>query len=218
MNDKVMEILYIYSNLVYYTQRIILNSEEFTYEDTNTSYAKLINQVKTEMSSKSLEKYYKTTLLAYIAWIDEQIMLSHLNFKKVWMKNLLQKKYFQTSDLGHVFFINYNNLDDDDKDLKIIYLYVLSLGFEGKYSLDKDELEGFITKELNLHNINLEVDYFNKIYDLKSPTVTPIKKAQLIKGGYLIIIAIISILCIITMYFSLKNQSEAFFRIFGTIQ
>lgn len=219
MNDKVIEILYIYSNLVLYTQKMILNSDQFTYEDANTVYRKMIDQVSIEMSKKSLEQYYKATLLAYIAWIDEQIMVSNLNFKKEWMKNLLQKEYFQTTDLGHGFFVHYHGLEDDNKDIKFIYLYVLFLGFKGKYAIEEEDLENFIKDELtsNDYNTNIEVDYFNKIYDINTPTLKPMKKIELIKGGYLIALVIISILCIITMYFSLENNLYTLFKRLETI-
>jgi len=220
MNDKVIEILYIYSNLVLYTQKMILNSDQFTYDDANTAYRKMIDQVSMEMSRKSLEKYHKVTLLAYIAWIDEQIMLSNLTFKKEWMKNLLQKEYFQTTDLGHGFFVHYHSLEDANKDIKFIYLYVLFLGFKGKYTIEEEGLENFIKDELtsNDYNANIEVDYFNKIYDIHTPTLKPMKQIALLQGGYLMALVIIAIVSIIAMYFSLEHDLDTLFTRLETIQ
>jgi hypothetical protein len=211
MDKYAIELIDIFSNIVVYTKTITQNSDNLTYEDVSLKYSNIINDIENEIKIKKLGKYYKNTLVGYIAWIDEEIMLSKLSFKKQWMKNLLQKKYFQTSNLGNDFFTKYDNFTTDYKNEKIVFLYILCLGFKGKYLLNKNSLDNFIIKEMKEMKIDLKMDYFNKVYNNNNNIEKPVKKIQYLKINYLIGIIFISITCIAIMYLSLQTKLDDFF-------
>ena len=59
--------------------------------------------------------------------------------------------------------------------------------------------------------INLDIDYFNKVYDDNNNMEKPIKKIQYLKINYLIGIISISIIFITMMYLSLEKNLDNFF-------
>jgi type VI secretion system protein ImpK len=207
MNDNILKIIGIFSNIVTYTKIIVSNSQEFQFEETKDNYINIINTINHELKEKGFDKKLsKIFLLAYIAWIDEQILSSGINFKNNWMKQSLQKKYFQTSNLGNDFFIQYDNFNTEDKELKLIYIYILCLGFKGKYLMKNDELKIFIKQELEKYNKNLELDYFQDIFDSKENIATPKKKFFFFKINYIIFALLISISFILGMNYFLDKK------------
>ena len=99
------------------------------------------------------------------AFVDEKILCSSWSDKIHWMNHQLQRKYFHTTNAGQEFFQRMEKLTDDDKELREIYSYCLTLGFNGRYYSDdeKDKLQ-----EIKADNL---LKYFQDDEDVALPEV-----------------------------------------------
>ncbi|AGK50042.1 type IV/VI secretion system, DotU family domain protein [Burkholderia thailandensis MSMB121] len=75
-------------------------------------------------------------LFAVCAWIDEALMNSGWYDADRWTLRLLQKRHFDTSHAGVVFFERLDALDGARANVLAVYLLCLQLGFRGRYGYD----------------------------------------------------------------------------------
>ncbi|RLA76441.1 MAG: hypothetical protein DRG78_19025, partial [Epsilonproteobacteria bacterium] len=102
-------------------------------------YAKLINKARDDFEQKGIELDFNDALFPFVTWIDEGILSANFKEKKQWRKNLLQKKFFNTSNAGFEFYERLVALEKNAFDLRLLYLYCMFLGFRGKYYKDEDK-------------------------------------------------------------------------------
>lgn len=79
---------------------------------------------------------YREALFAVLAWLDEAILNSSWPHRSQWRHLMLTT--FRTLNAGNEFFQRLEALPAAARDVKEIYFYCLSLGFEGKYALGGD--------------------------------------------------------------------------------
>ena len=72
---------------------------------------------------------YDLARFAVFAWIDETIMGSSWGGKNQWQGEQLQRKYFQTSDAGELFFQKLNTIGPHQNHVREVYYICLALGF-----------------------------------------------------------------------------------------
>jgi type VI secretion system protein ImpK len=90
--------------------------------------------------------------LAVCAWVDEKILGPDLEWseKQKWLHSTLQKEHCGTSRAGEVFFdrlalinkqrdLPESQKDYNEKELREVFDYCLSMGFKGKYTTPEDE-------------------------------------------------------------------------------
>jgi type VI secretion system protein ImpK len=63
--------------------------------------------------------------------IDETILETGWQQKNEWIKNSLQKQFFNTTSAGTQFFTRIEKLGSEDKDILEVYDYCLASGFKG---------------------------------------------------------------------------------------
>lgn len=81
---------------------------------------------------------YEAALFPVVAWADEALIALAWSGAKEWPKRLLQKRYFNLSTAGIEFFKRLEQLPSDADELKEVYFICLCLGFQGRYSYDRD--------------------------------------------------------------------------------
>lgn len=81
---------------------------------------------------------YQAALFPIVAWADEALIALAWAGASEWPKRLLQKRYFNLSTAGIEFFKRLEQLERDADELKEVYLVCLCLGFQGRYSYDRD--------------------------------------------------------------------------------
>ena len=86
------------------------------------------------------------------AWVDEAILGSNWTQKNLWQREQLQRLYYNTTDAGVEVFDRLNNLGFQQKDVREIYYYCLSLGFKGRFIHTGDE---FLLEQLKVSNLKL---------------------------------------------------------------
>lgn len=75
---------------------------------------------------------------AVVVWLDETILCSAQPFVQSWRYDLLQRKYFQTSIGGEMFFVRLDDLKEEHQQARCVFLFCLQNGFHGKYSAVQD--------------------------------------------------------------------------------
>lgn len=85
---------------------------------------------------------YRELQYALCGLADEQMLYLDWSGKEWWQAHLLETEFFGSHNAGEQVFINIdtalNNQSKYKQSILIAYLYLLSLGFLGKYNMQKD--------------------------------------------------------------------------------
>ncbi|MEN6507454.1 MAG: DotU family type IV/VI secretion system protein [Smithella sp.] len=93
---------------------------------------------------------YDQARFAVCAWIDEALLNSSWHHKEIWIRQQLQRIYYNTMDAGEIFFERLNSLGPHQLEVREIYYLCLSLGFTGRYFNDDHTLDQIKTANLKL--------------------------------------------------------------------
>jgi type IV/VI secretion system ImpK/VasF family protein len=81
--------------------------------------------------------YFDECAYIMLALADEIFIKLDWEFREYWRNSLLEEQYFKSHNAGEQIFVNLANFlkerDVSKGEVGMIYLYALSLGFEGKY-------------------------------------------------------------------------------------
>ncbi len=66
-------------------------------------------------------------------WIDEAILNSAWEHKRKWQPQLLQRRYYGTTDGGVEFFDRLDKIGHEDRDVREVAYFCLMLGLAGRY-------------------------------------------------------------------------------------
>ena len=83
---------------------------------------------------------YDTARFAVFAWVDETIMKGSWEGKRQWQGEQLQRRYFQTSDAGELFFRKLNTVGSHQNHVREVFYICLALGFTGQYHNKADHM------------------------------------------------------------------------------
>lgn len=122
------------TELLAYTYHLIdrLQVHPMEYEKVAGNYHQLIQRAKARAKSAGIPiKQFDQALFALFAWIDETILETGWQHKHEWIKNSLQKKFFNTTSAGSEFFKKIEKFGPEDKDILEVYEYCLASGFKG---------------------------------------------------------------------------------------
>ncbi|MFZ1984009.1 MAG: DotU family type IV/VI secretion system protein [Desulfatitalea sp.] len=76
---------------------------------------------------------YNYARLSVCVWIDEALMNSRWTHILNWQKNKLQRRYYNITDGGQEFFNRLDKLGHEDRDIREVAYYCLTLGLAGRY-------------------------------------------------------------------------------------
>jgi type VI secretion system protein ImpK len=107
---------------------------------------------------------------AVCAWVDEQIARSGWEHKDLWLREQLQRTYFNTTDAGEEFFLRLERLGPHQREVREVYYLCLALGFTGKFCNPGDE---FHLEQLKLANLKLLVGDGEGIRPLEGSPLCP---------------------------------------------
>ena len=119
--------------IVYLPDKIRGNSIETLYEDIK----RLIDNFEKWMFKHNYtRKEIEDIKYAFVATIDEKILLSSAPIKNSWAKHPLQMEYFNENSAGEGFYKRLENIRlSGEMYLSVLefYYWCLELGFKGKY-------------------------------------------------------------------------------------
>ncbi|MBL1275609.1 MAG: DotU family type IV/VI secretion system protein [Ectothiorhodospiraceae bacterium] len=114
--------------------------ENLSYEELHETYLKLLSDAEITATKKGHNAdTFHAGKFAVVAFIDEIILCSAWPNKSAWQKMPLQRKFFDTTNIGAEFYDHLNQLSKHgpDKEVREVFSLCLGLGFKGKYfSLD----------------------------------------------------------------------------------
>ena len=123
-----------------YTLDVVTQAEKGMHHEFNSVHSHLMSSLDS-LKGKATEggyseKQYQLALFAAVIFIDEKLVSSSWDKRKEWSRELLQKRYFDTSNGGVDFFTKLDQLNPfnpAERDIREVYFYSLSLGFAGKF-------------------------------------------------------------------------------------
>jgi len=89
---------------------------------------------------------------AVCAWVDEALLNSPWEQRNLWLKDQLQRHYYNTTDAGEEFFDRLSAIGLHQREVREVYYLCLALGLTGRYCHPGDEyqLEQIKTSNLKL--------------------------------------------------------------------
>lgn len=88
---------------------------------------------KCKTQAQVSDEDYNYARLSICVWIDEALMNSQWAHIAEWQKNKLQRRYYNITDGGQEFFDRLDKLGHEDRDLREVAYYCLTLGLAGRY-------------------------------------------------------------------------------------
>ncbi|MBS0271988.1 MAG: DotU family type IV/VI secretion system protein [Proteobacteria bacterium] len=137
-------------------KNFVLNKRKIKGEKDSSPNATaefILSKLQTFLENQSLtaslggssfaETFYAEAQFLMVALADEVFLNLDWLGKPYWESNLLEQRLYDTHSAGQVFFDNLDvllrNKDPVRKDLAVLYLNALGLGFKGKYRHFNDE-------------------------------------------------------------------------------
>lgn len=210
-----------YAELLSYTLYLTLKEEDFSFEEISENFKKLIERSR-HLAEQNNFTQWKEYFFPIAAFIDEKILCSNLKDKHKWIKNKLQKVFFNTDKAGEEFFQRLNELSNEQQELRKLYELTLALGFKGKYydSSEQGKLEDLkysnLKKITSNPKLNLPKALFTSSYE--DPTIS--QKRKLKKWSHkswkvwaLIILPALTLIGMYLLYtYELKALVENYFK------
>ncbi len=91
---------------------------------------------------------YENAKFAVCAWVDEAILTSSWEGRMEWLKQPLQRRFFNTTNAGEEFVERLRKLGPEKKSVREIYSLCLAMGFTGPFYQD----DTAALEELKQHN------------------------------------------------------------------
>lgn len=167
---------------------------------------------------------FEQARFAICAWIDEAVLSSSWNEKTPWLREQLQRLYYNTTDAGEEFFERLNALGLHQRDVREGYYLCLALGFTGKYCKPGDEyqLEQVKTAQLKLlvgSSVGLPSLERTELFPEAWPAEAPAALQPRRKGGFtplaaatLAAPALLFLILFLVYRFTLSGVGENFLR------
>jgi len=206
-----------------------VESKQPAYEEVKSNIRRLLTESESFVSRGLFTREdYDQGRFAICAWVDEAILSSAWNQKSFWLKDQLQRLYYNTTDAGEEFFDRLAAIGLHQREVREVYYLCLALGFIGKYCHRNEEyqLEQIKTSNLKLllgSSVGLpsleRADLFPEAY----PSGTTETGKQKVRVGSHIVTAIclaapVLLFCILYLIyrFTLNGVSENFLRMVTT--
>lgn len=127
--------------------------ETVSFDQVNADMERLNRESESLFGkSESTREDFDLARFAVFAWIDETIMGSSWDGRAQWQGEQLQRRYFQTSDAGELFFQKLNTIGPHQNHVREVYYLCLALGFTGQYCNQGDDM---LLDQLKASNLKL---------------------------------------------------------------
>jgi len=167
---------------------------------------------------------YDQARFAVCAWVDEALLKSPWVHRNLWLKDQLQRSFYNTTDGGEEFFQRLSAIGLHQREAREVYYLCLALGFTGRYCHPGDEyqLEQLKTSNLKLllgSSVGLPSLERTDLFPEAHPSGPADNGQKRIRGGSRVISAIcltgpVLLFCLLYMIyrFTLSGVGENFLR------
>ena len=159
--------------LIAYTALVIRpeSGRQSSFEQVDADIRRLIADSETRSQQGGFSSAdYDLARFAVFAWIDETILSSHWEGKGRWLGEQLQRRYYNTTDAGKLFFERLNTIGPHQLDVREVYYLCLAMGFSGQYCNEGDD---YLLEQLKISNLKLLTGSSMGLPDLKQATLFP---------------------------------------------
>ncbi len=149
-----MRIVDCFTDVILFTRKFVRG--ELTVHGLAEVHSELLNLfAKSRQMAESQDmpmKFYEQAQYPVVALVDEMLQCSSWDQKLGWVKNPLQRYFFETTSAGAEFYdrLNVLNKFGPDRDIREVYALCLGLGFKGKYFRGEDRKTYEEIKSFNL--------------------------------------------------------------------
>jgi len=128
-------------------------SRQPTFDQVKGDIQRLITESEAICSQGNFSREdYDLARFAVFAWIDERLLSSPWEGKTSWMREQLQRRYYQTADAGELFFKKLNSIGPHQRDVREVYYICLAMGFAGQYCNEGDD---YLLEQLKTSNLKV---------------------------------------------------------------
>jgi type VI secretion system protein ImpK len=159
--------------LIAYTAMVIrpTSGAQASFEQVDADIRRLISESERHCQKGGFqEPDYDLARFAVFAWIDETILSSTWEGKSRWLRDQLQRRYYNTTDAGTLFFERLNTIGPHQLDVREVYYLCLAMGFAGQYCHDGDD---FLLDQLKTSNLKVLTGSSMGLPDLSRTTLFP---------------------------------------------
>ena len=127
--------------------------EKISFDQANTTMERLNRESEALFErSDATREDYDLARFGVFAWVDETIMSGAWEGRLQWQGEQLQRRYFQTSDAGELFFQKLNTIGPHQNHVREVYYICLAMGFTGQYCNPGDDM---LLDQLKTSNLKL---------------------------------------------------------------
>ena len=202
------------SNLFAYTYylREKIQKSGADFDRTKENYADIIEQARQCAKSAVIPaKEFDRALFPVFAWIDETLQESSWEHKHQWVKNSLQKTFFNTTNAGELFFTYLEKLDRQDVQILEIYYFCLASGFKGNIyqPYQQQQLESYKEDTFKKVMADEDTEMPRVLFpEAGSPEIPETVKRKRWKGmgGVSVLMVLFSVLLLIGLFYFYDQQ------------
>ena len=182
------------------------------FDRTRDNYTNIIEKARQCAKSAGISaKDFDRALFPVFAWIDETLLESSWEHKHQWVKNSLQKTFFNTTNAGELFFTYLEKLDREDVQTLEIYYFCLASGFKGNLyqPYQQQQLESYkedaCQKVIGEENTEMPQVLFPEAGNPEIPETVKRKRWKG-GGGFSLLLVLGSVLLLIGLFYFYDQQ------------
>jgi type VI secretion system protein ImpK len=128
-------------------------SRQPPFDQVNSEIQRLITESEAVFNQGDFSRQdYDLARFAVFAWIDERLLSSQWEGRTNWVREQLQRRYYQTADAGELFFKKLNSIGPHQRDVREVYYICLAMGFAGQYCNEGDD---YLLEQLKTSNLKV---------------------------------------------------------------
>jgi type VI secretion system protein ImpK len=109
------------------------------FETVKNTIDQLLQQSQTARDRAHFtNREYEFAHLSVCIWIDEALLNCAWEHKRQWQRELLQRRFHNITDGGREFFQQLDKIGHEDRDVREVAYYCLTLGLAGRYVEEGD--------------------------------------------------------------------------------
>ncbi len=162
-----------FTDLIAYTTLIVrpTGAAQTSFDQVDANIRRLIADSEALCNKGGFQPGdYDLARFAVFAWIDESILSSTWEGKTRWLGEQLQRRYYQTSDAGKLFFERLNTIGPHQIDVREVFYLCLAMGFAGQYCHEGDD---YLLDQLRVSNLKLLTGSSMGVPDIQKLTLFP---------------------------------------------
>ncbi len=128
-------------------------SPQLTFDQVNSEIQGLIDESEAIFSQGAFSREdYDLARFAVFAWVDERLLSSNWEGRTNWVREQLQRRYYERADAGEIFFKKLNSIGPHQNNVREIYYICLAMGFSGQYCNEGDD---YLLEQLRTSNLKV---------------------------------------------------------------